>query len=367
MVSGATGTRGGDTVISVSSAFQTAIAEETVKLAELYKLDLADGTSYYYTTHQQDIVWDSPSNTYSSVQPLERKDIGYRHTGEFDEVEVAMSNIAGDLFDTVHLNVLENALLTIKRIRWDQTYASDEEYILFIGTVDVRFNRKVLSLSCRPYIDSLNIMVPRHLFQEPCNHRLFDPGCELSRTAYAYAGAATDGTRTTLEDTTRGTVYKVSFDAGDEDLPIEIGDTVTGQTGAGTGVVVNVIYITAATGSIWYVEQTGVQFVDDEELQNAGADSVVCNGAPAEDTTYYEMGELEMTSGNNSGSRRPILTNSSDTITVMWPFVVAIDAADTYNIYPGCDQTTSICLGRFNNADNFRGFPYIPRFEEAMT
>lgn len=361
------GYRGGDNVISVSAAFQTAIAEETVKLAELYEIQLADGTVYRYTTHQQDIVWDAGSNTYSSVQPIQRREIGYRHTGEFDEVEVAFANIAGDLFDKVQLNFLENALLTIKRIRWDQTYASDEEYILFLGTINVRFNRKVLSFSCRPYIDSLNILVPKHLFQEPCNHILFDEGCALSRTAFAYAGTASGGSRTTLVDSTRGTVYTATFASGDEDLPIEIGDTVTGQTGAGTGVVINVLYLTAATGTIWYVEQGGAQFVDTEELQNPGADSITLNATPAEDITYYQQGELEMTSGDNSGSRRPILSNSVNTITTIWPFVTAIVNGDTYNVYPGCDQTTDICLARFNNPDNFRGFPYIPRFEEAMT
>ena len=354
-------------MISVSAGFQLAIAEETVKLAELYSIEIADGTVYRYTTHQQDIIWDSGDNVYSSVQPIQRQAIGYRHTGEFDQVEIALGNIAGDLFEQVQLNVLENALMTIKRVRWDQSYASDEEYIVFIGTIDVRFNRKVLSFSCRPYIDSLNIMVPRHLFQEPCNHRLFDPGCSLSRSAYAYAGTATGGSRITLVDATRGTVYSATFDQGDEDLPIEIGDTVTGQTGAGTGVVINIVYLTETTGTLWYVEQGGVQFVDTEELQNPGADAVFLTAAPAEDVTYHQQGELEMTSGNSSGLRRPILSNLSDTITLMWPFVVTIDNGDDYNIYPGCDQTTDICLARFNNADNFRGFPYIPRFEEAMT
>jgi hypothetical protein len=354
-------------VISVSAAFQTAIAAETVKLAELYILELADGTIYRYTTHQQDIVWDAGSNTYSSLQPIERREIGYRHTGEFDEVEVALANMAGDLFDTLQLNILENAMLTIKRIRWDQSYAADEEYILFLGTIDVKFNRKVVAFSCRPYIDSLNIMVPRHLFQDPCNHTLFDVNCGLPRAVYAYSSTATGGSRTTIVDATRGTAYSVDFDGGDINNPIEIGDTVTGQTGAGTGVVVNVVYLTAATGTIWFVEQAGAAFIDDEELQNAGADSVICNGAPAEDTTYYERGEMEITGGDNSGQRRPILTNSVNTVTVMWPFPVAIVNGDTYTIYPGCDKTTDICLARFNNADSFRGFPYIPRYEESMT
>lgn len=354
-------------MITVSGAFQAAIAEETLKLAELYTIEVADGTIYRYTTHQQDIVWDVGNNVYSSVQPIERKSIGYRHTGEFDEVEIALGNIAGDLFAEVQSNVLENALITIKRIRWDQSYANDEEFIVFIGTIDVSFNRKVLHLSCRPYIDSLNILVPRHIYKEPCNHRVFDPGCVLARATYAYAGTASGGSQTTVVDSTRGTVYSATFADGDSALPIEIGDTVTGQTGGGTGVIINIVYLTSITGTIWYVEQGGVQFVDTEELQNPGADSITLNAAPAEDITYHQQGEMEMTSGDNSGLRRPILRNTVNTVTVMWPFVKDIVNGDTYNLYPGCDQTTDICLGRFNNADNFRGFPYIPRYEEAMT
>jgi len=354
-------------MISVSAAFQAAIAAENVKIAELYTLQLADGTVYYKTTHQKDITWDAAGNVYSSVQPMSRQEIGCRYNGEFDEVEVALANVYGDLFESVNLNSLENMIVTIKRIRWDQAYAADEEYIVFLGSVDVRFNRKVLSFTCRPYIDSLNIQVPAHIFQEACNHRLFSDGCGLTRATYAYAGTATGGSRTTVIDTTRGALYKIAFDGGDETLPIEIGDTVTGQVGAGTGVVVNVIYLTAATGSIWFVEQAGVAFVDDEELQNAGGDSVICNGIAAEDITYYQNGEMEMTSGDNSGQRRPILMNLTNTVTMMWPFVTAIVAGDKYNVYPGCNHSTAICLARFNNPDHFRGFPYIPLYEEAMT
>lgn len=353
--------------IDVSAAFQTAIAAETVKIAELYILQLADGTVYRYTTHQRDIVWDAGGNTYSSVQPIQRQSIGSRHTGEFDEVEVALGNIAGDIFDKVDLNVLENCILTIKRMRWDQSFAADEEYIVFLGTVNIRFNRKILSFTCQPYIDSLNIMVPRHKFQEPCNYKLFETGCGLTRSDYAYAGTATGGTRTTVIDATRGIVYKVDFDDGDSSNPIAIGDTATGQGGAGTGVVINIVYLTSTTGTIWYVEQAGVQFVDDEELRNGGGDSVFVNGTPAEDITLHQRGEMEMTSGNNSGNRRPVLSNGTNTIVLMWPFATAILNGDNYNLYPGCDKTTVICLADFNNADNFRGFPYIPRYEEALT
>jgi hypothetical protein len=277
-----------------------------------------------------------------------------------------MGNISGDLYSSVQNNSLEGAKVTIKRILWDDSYAADKEIIIFKGFADIEFNRQVLVLSCRPVADLMNIKIPRHLFQEPCNFGLFETGCSLVQGNFVYAGIASGGSETTVEDVTRGIVYKAAFTGGDESNPIEIGDTVTGQTGAGTGVIIQIVYLTAATGFVWYVEQAGAQYIDTEEIQNPGADAVDISGAPAEDTTFYELGEITMTSGDCSGCRRPILSNATNTITVLWPFPAAIAATDTYNIYPGCDKRATTCQNRFNNASNFRGFLYIPKIEETI-
>ena len=37
-----------------------------------------------------------------------------------------------------------------------------------------------------------------------------------------------------------------------------------------------------------------------------------------------------------------------------------IQIGDTLNIYPGCDKILATCRDKFNNIDNFRGFPHIP-------
>lgn len=345
--------------------FIAAIAEGKVKVAELYVVELSNGVTYRYTSHNEDIVWDVGANTYTAI-PVQRSSISAKIDLEADAVEIGLANITGDLYDVVQKNVLDSAKVTIKRILWNETFAAGMEIIVFIGRADIEFDRQILVLRCKSILNSLNFRVPRLLYQEPCNNRLFDINCSLTRANYDYAGAATGGSTTTLIDTTCGIVYKVNFDAGDSSNPIEIGDTATGQTGAGTGVVVQIIYLTSTTGTLWYVEQSGVQFVDDEELQNVGGDSVDVNGTPAEDTTFYGLGELEMTGGDNNGCRRPILSSSVNTRTVMWPFPNTVANGDTYNIYPGCDKRAIVCEARFHNEDNFNGFLYMPKVEETV-
>jgi len=281
-----------------------------------------------------------------------------------DTVQVFLANISGDLYNLVQKNVLDAVGITIKRICWDDTYAADKELTLFVGTGDAEFNRQILTLDCRSILDSLNIQVPRRLYQEPCNYGLFDDNCGLTRASYAYSGTATGGTTTTLIDTTRGTVYKLEFD--DATGTIAIGETITGGTNGYTAVVVQIVYDTTTTGRVWYVELSNANNFEDDEVVANGADNVTVNGTPAADATFYAQGELEVTGGNNNGCRRPIMKDSASTTTVMWPFPNVMGAGDTYNIYPGCDKKGVTCEQKFGNEAKFSGFLYVPKVEEVI-
>jgi len=348
----------------VNASFESAIIEGSLKVAELFILELADGTVYHYTSHSKDIIWDADSNIYSSIV-IGRSPIQYTSSFESDTVQIMIGNISGDLYGKVQVNVLEACKVTIKRILWDNNYASDKEIVIFVGYADIEFDRSFLVLNCRPLEDSLNVRLPRHTYQEPCNNSLFDVNCSLIRTEHKYSGTATGGSNITLMDANRGSVYKVAFDGGDETDPIEVGDTITGGVGAGTGMVIQITYQTSSTGILWYADQVGVQFVDDEVL-SSGGDSVTVDGTPAVDTDIYIQGELEMTGGNNSGCRRPILSDESNTLTIMWPFPNVVVNGDTYNLYPGCDKKAITCDEVFNNDENFRGFLYVPKVEETV-
>ena len=350
-------------MLEPDAAFVTAIAEGTVKMAELYQITLADGQVFRYTSHNEDIEWGASAEVWTSI-PITRGAISTKISLEADAVVLSLQNITGDLFDVVQKNALDSASITIKRIQWDDTFAAGREITVFVGTADVEFDRQVLVLRCKSILNTLNMTVPKHIFQEPCNNQHYGTTCTLTRTDFAYAGTATGGTDTTLIDTTRGTVFKGIFDAAVD--TIAIGETITGGNNAYTAVVVQVVYTTASTGFVWYVELSNPANFENNEVLSSAGDSVTLNGVPVADPSFYEQGELEITSGDNSGQRRPVLKDSVNTATVIWPFVSDIVNGVQYKIYPGCDKTTEQCTNKYDNDDNFRGFIYIPKVEETI-
>ena len=143
----------------VSEVFSEAIEEQNLKLAELFIFELASGVIYRYTSHDTDITWDAASNTYISTT-IARSLLEYNNNFESDSVRVFMGNIEGDFYTEVQNNALESVKVTIKRILWNQTYAADMEITLFSGFADIDFDRQVLTFTCRPVADTLNLQIP---------------------------------------------------------------------------------------------------------------------------------------------------------------------------------------------------------------
>jgi len=188
-------------MLSPNETFQKAVLAGTLKIAELYEIELSTGVTLYYTTHSESIVWGNPSKIYYS-QPIERNQISNNINLEMDTVQISIQNITGELYDQVNRNVLDAAKITIKRINWTDSYAADLETVEFIGTADVEFTRMTLILSCKSILNSLNVVIPKQLYEEPCNHTLFDANCGLTQANYKYDGTTTSATtdRLTITD-----------------------------------------------------------------------------------------------------------------------------------------------------------------------
>jgi uncharacterized phage protein (TIGR02218 family) len=81
-------------------------------------------------------------------------------------------------------------------------------------------------------------------------------------------------------------------------------------------------------------------------------------------TGYYSYGECEARSGANKGHRREIKThihsggNAVVTLQELFPFLVV--AGDIFMLTAGCNRTFEECVAKFDNAENFRGFPDTP-------
>jgi len=77
-------------------------------------------------------------------------------------------------------------------------------------------------------------------------------------------------------------------------------------------------------------------------------------------TTDYSQGTVLWTSGANSGVTKTIKTSNATSFQLVNHLPVAPAVGDTFTITKGCDHTMTTCRGRFNNIQNFRGFPYVP-------
>ena len=106
-------------------------------------------------------------------------------------------------------------------------------------------------------------------------------------------------------------------------------------------------------------------------LEVAGTVTVVTSRRKFEDTSlsdvdaYFDGGVVRWTAGNNSGKemevRDYLLADPTNPSVVLLDRMVAdIQVGDTYTLIPGCNKSLGICLSKFDNVINFRGFPHLP-------
>jgi uncharacterized phage protein (TIGR02218 family) len=75
----------------------------------------------------------------------------------------------------------------------------------------------------------------------------------------------------------------------------------------------------------------------------------------------YALGRIVFTSGANNGISRTIRANDgSGNFTLINPLPNPLAPGDAFTVFPGCDLTTSRCLAKFNNLNNFKGTPFVP-------
>lgn len=74
----------------------------------------------------------------------------------------------------------------------------------------------------------------------------------------------------------------------------------------------------------------------------------------------YGGGLLRWLSGANGGLESAIAVSAGATVTLRAAPVFAVEAGALVELIEGCDKSLATCAGRFANASNFRGEPYLP-------
>lgn len=95
-----------------------------------------------------------------------------------------------------------------------------------------------------------------------------------------------------------------------------------------------------------------------------GYSSLVASGLSGYSSGWFSRGKITFTSGNNNGIVREVkshfLSEGVVSISLWEPLPFLLEDADTFTVTAGCDKTFKMCKAKFDNADNFRGFPHVP-------
>lgn len=90
-------------------------------------------------------------------------------------------------------------------------------------------------------------------------------------------------------------------------------------------------------------------------LSISGGITVAVSGAALQPAGYYTGGLLVAP----NGATRFLTAHTGDQVTMARP-ISGLVGGMSVSIYPGCDHLRATCRNKFNNEDNFGGFPFIP-------
>jgi uncharacterized phage protein (TIGR02218 family) len=82
---------------------------------------------------------------------------------------------------------------------------------------------------------------------------------------------------------------------------------------------------------------------------------------------YFDFGRLTVTGGVNSGQVRTIRVHTGDLLALSHRLPINSLSLFNFNIFPGCrKRRIADCRSKYNNDENFLGFPWIPIQEDAF-
>ncbi|GAB63112.1 MAG: DUF2163 domain-containing protein [Candidatus Jettenia sp.] len=162
-----------------------------LKLAELYKVLLDDGTYLYYTSHDANLIYEG--NTYVAI-PIKRSEINFNSNLQIDKVDIECGLVgitvganAYTISQVIERGWLERAHVWIYLV--DYTTLISHK-LLFDGytTGRIGYNQGTLQVECNSTLDKLNAMFPKKIYSEDCQHALYDTYCGLNKADYVESG-----------------------------------------------------------------------------------------------------------------------------------------------------------------------------------
>jgi hypothetical protein len=201
---------------SAPAGLATLLATGVFVTADLYIFALNTGQTLYYTTADTDVLWGG--NTYVAYNALfdsfDAKTQAHWKTGlDVDTWQVRVAPLEVDAVTGVAspakignqpwlaaalAGYLDGAVVDIHRAYWAgwptpwrtpfvPDYVLQDIFAGTVAAVDVMVMSGYAVVSINSCLDNLTRVMPRNLYQSGCRHTLFDAGCSLIQSNFAFA------------------------------------------------------------------------------------------------------------------------------------------------------------------------------------
>ncbi|MGB0507811.1 MAG: DUF2163 domain-containing protein [Pikeienuella sp.] len=106
------------------------------------------------------------------------------------------------------------------------------------------------------------------------------------------------------------------------------------------------------------------EFAGSGTVVEANGRDLIVNGLNSFEDNWFSGGRLEWTTGPLTGETVRIAMHQalsvSASLTLMSDPVSSVQSGEQFVVTVGCDKSYETCRDRFDNLDNFRGFPFVP-------
>ncbi len=347
---------------AASAGMQTHIAGNSTTLATCWKVKRRDGTVLGFTDHDRDIAFDlgdgDGSLTYKAAT-------GYTRTAIRGTADLSVDNLEVESF-------LDSAAISDADLRAGR-YDLAEVRIFVVNWADISQGKVDIrrgSLGEVTTRDELYVAELMGLAQKLSQRigRVYTPECivDLGSTACGIVlkpatwqadtvYAVGDRARASAFNA-RKFIVTVAGTSGSSEPTWNL--TVGGTTVDNT--------VTWKTEEAWTLEDDVASVTDNATFAAVGITEVADKA-----DGWFDEGLVTWLTGLNAGTSMEVKTwtKATKTIELFLPMPFAIQAGDTFEIYPGCDKTRSGaegCKVKFANVVNFQGFPDVPGNDQVL-
>lgn len=102
-----------------------------------------------------------------------------------------------------------------------------------------------------------------------------------------------------------------------------------------------------------------LDFRDIVTVDSISGNVITSSGLSSRADNWYRGGFLKWTNTANVVTTRFITYHSGDTIHLTQQ-IPDLSVGDEVKVFAGCNRTMAVCHDKFNNLDNFGGFPFLP-------